>query len=82
MTPEFQGHVQSMLAGAGKGWRDGYEPNGALFGVGGSYLITCKGGRHLAWNSNLEENYPILAGRLRDKFKGAEKEGKVVCNVF
>ena len=69
-----------MLAGAGKGWRDGYEPNGALFGVQGAYLITCKDGRHLAWNSNLEEKwaYPSLASRLRERFKGVEKDAKVV----
>ncbi|KAG8529889.1 uncharacterized protein KY384_005370 [Bacidia gigantensis] len=69
---EFHGILQEWLTGAGTegGWKSGYEPDGALFGVNGGYLITCKEGRHLAWNKKLAEphGYPGLTARLTKRF--------------
>ena len=77
---EFHGHVQDWLSGAGEegGWKPGYEPNGALFGINGGYLITCKGGRHLAWNKKLAQmnGYPGLTERLMKRSDKMKREGK------
>ena len=77
---EFHGHVQDWLSGAGEegGWKPGFEPDGALFGINGGYLITCKGGRHLAWNKKLAQanGYPGLAERLMRRSDKMKREGK------
>ena len=82
VNDDFHGHLQGWLTGSGQAgaWRDGYEPDAALFGVNGSYLITCKGGRHLAWNHKLAEKtgYPGLTERLMDRFANTPKEEKWV----
>ena len=75
---EFHGHIQNMLAGGGR-WKEGWEPSGALFGVNNSYLITCKGGRHLAFSKNLSEQYPGLHKRVRERFERVRGGDRVVC---
>ena len=67
-----------MLAGGGR-WKEGWEPSGALFGVNNSYLITCKGGRHLAFSKNLSEQYPGLHKRVRERFERVRAGDRVVC---
>ena len=67
-----------MLAGGGR-WKEGWEPSGALFGVNNSYLITCKGGRHLAFSKNLSEQYPCLHKRVRERFERVRGGDRVVC---
>ena len=71
-------HIQNMVASGG-GWKEGWEPSGALFGVNRSYLITCKGGRHLAFGSNLSKQYPGLYKRVRERFERASGGERVVC---
>ena len=80
---DFHEHVQGWLSGSGGGsgqgqWKLGYEPESALFGVNGGYLITCKGGRHLAWNKKLAQpgGYPSLTGRLMKKAGEIKKQGR------
>lgn len=77
MPDEFHWHTQEMGAGNGR-WKEGWEPSGVLFGIQNSYLITCKGGSHLAFSSNLKQHYPGLVERLNERFKSRSNRSSVV----
>ncbi|MCJ1332207.1 hypothetical protein MMC10_008899 [Thelotrema lepadinum] len=67
---DFQEDIQKMMAGGG-GWEPGWAPDRALFGVDDSYLITCKGGKHLKMNRSLQIHYADLYKELKDHFHGS-----------
>lgn len=69
VSDDFQGDIQGLMAGGGC-WRPEWKPSGVLFGVQGTYLITCEGGKHIIMSENFQDHYKDLYHELSDHFTG------------
>ena len=69
-----------MMAGDddGPGWRKGWKPSGAAFGLSDCFMIFCEGGEHVALSKNLGQNYPGLVERLKNRFRASRSTAGVV----
>ena len=68
---QFHDEMQTMMAGDDEGpggWRAGWKPSGAAFGVHNSFLVFCEGGEHVILSRNLGQHYPDLVKRLQQRF--------------
>lgn len=64
---DFQEGMQEMMAGEG-GWKPEWEPDRVLFGVGDSWLLTCKGGKQIKFNKSFRDRYAGLYTELIKHF--------------
>lgn len=81
VSREFHEHIQKMLTDEGV-WKEDWEPSGTLWGVHNSYVITCKGGRHVAFSSNLSKHYPGLEQRFQERFHPSHGVGPKVSKLI
>ena len=72
---QFHEKLQAMMAGADDagasdgGWRDGWAPDGAAFGVHGSFIILCRGGKLVAPSTDFATHYPDMYAKLAARLK-------------
>ena len=60
------------MMGSDGGWKDEWKPNGVVFGVNKSWLVTCEGGKHLCISPNLRTHYKDMCDELFRHFKGSD----------
>ena len=76
---QFSRDIQMMRTPETGQFKIDCTPDGALFGINNTYLITCSGGKHFARSSNLEEHYPGLVKQLSNCSGSEGASSRVVC---
>ena len=82
---QFHEKLQAMMAGGdddGGGWRAGWTPDGAAFGVHGTFAIFCQGGKSIALSRDFAKHYPDLVAKLAERMKAPESTRVGYSHVF